>query len=786
MPNPKLITTSFAETGSRNDIPESGASEPQLATMQSGWPVITSTPITGGGIPPEREDFNGMFHLTTSHLRFLNNGMWYEFDPVHAGQIGGYSKNSRVMLTTGEIAQSTVDGNVNDPNSNPTGWIIGTPASAVKDSSGLSQQYINNGVPSISALRLLSPKASGERVYLLSWHEGLALGGGDFVTTNKAGLVDNGGTIIASATAGLFYVRINYDRITPLMFGAKGDTVYDDRPAFQAAINLLWSNRGGELYVPTPLVEYRWKSYDAAESTCLHIPESKRGPYVDPIVIRGEGKLNMIKVDLSVSAPSGIKSAVKLGGFGHYRTIENLSIWGGVSSTVPYVDYVIHGADNYSPNITLENLQIYVAKINCLRLATYVSNLTQVTTAYSPRGFYIDKPEGSGSAPCTSITFQNCYALNHTEYGFWCGELTYSTFLNCAADHIISPNGSVEAYPYYIDIARGITFEGCGAESSSRILRVRAAQGLIINGIMTLSIGLVASGQAAPNHLIRIDGGWSSTISGIYLHNSLPFTYKLSVGATFGRETVVVIDESIAPAEATFVPNSSREKPILFLSYQKSKVTRNLPMVNSGNATTNSDKFKEWASYSYDLELVHTLTIQLPSGDFPINSAVFLTNAGTSGYARVRLLGNADGTSRIVCTGAGSVSFGLPSSLARMSYTIENVTIHADSTITAGTRPALFYNADVYFINSKLTSHNGAVQYGTTATSKLILDVNSAISTPAVSSGIVEYSYKATSAPASSSRLPVGTRFEASDPNATRIGWINTVDNGATWLALTP
>ena len=90
MAQPKLITTPFAESGSRNDIPESGASEPQRATMQTGWPAITARPISEGGIPPEKDDFNGMFHLTTSHLKFLNDGMWYGFDAAHAGQIGGY------------------------------------------------------------------------------------------------------------------------------------------------------------------------------------------------------------------------------------------------------------------------------------------------------------------------------------------------------------------------------------------------------------------------------------------------------------------------------------------------------------------------------------------------------------------------------------------------------------------------------------------------------------------------------------------------------------------------
>ena len=144
MPNPKLIVTPFAELGAKNDIPESGATEPQLATMSAGWPAVTETPINEGGIPPDRKDFNGLGYLTTSHLAFLNRGQWYGFDPVFAGQIGGYPINSRLMLENGDIAQSTIPNNTNNPNLNQIGWVIGIKADSVKDDAGISQQFINN------------------------------------------------------------------------------------------------------------------------------------------------------------------------------------------------------------------------------------------------------------------------------------------------------------------------------------------------------------------------------------------------------------------------------------------------------------------------------------------------------------------------------------------------------------------------------------------------------------------------------------------------------------------
>lgn len=123
MANPKLIVTPFAENGIRNDIPEAGADQPQKATMSGGWGVVTQTPINEGGIPPERADFNGLGHLTTSHLAFLNRGQWYGYDATFAGQIGGYPLHARLQLDNGDIVKSTIPNNTNNPNVNMTGWI---------------------------------------------------------------------------------------------------------------------------------------------------------------------------------------------------------------------------------------------------------------------------------------------------------------------------------------------------------------------------------------------------------------------------------------------------------------------------------------------------------------------------------------------------------------------------------------------------------------------------------------------------------------------------------------
>ncbi len=108
-------------------------------------------------------------------------------------------------------------------------------ASSVVDGN-LNQHERNKGIKSIAQLRLTAPAAKGDRVYLASANEDQGEGGGNFLATQKAGLVDNGGTIIASPNPLIFWVRQNVVEVTPEMFGAKGgDRSFDSYQALQSA-----------------------------------------------------------------------------------------------------------------------------------------------------------------------------------------------------------------------------------------------------------------------------------------------------------------------------------------------------------------------------------------------------------------------------------------------------------------------------------------------------------------------------------------------------------------------
>ena len=167
MTNPTLIATPFAENGDKNVIPESVGAEPQNATMQAGFPPITQQKISEGGIPPERNDFNGILNLYGQHIVHLNKGLPYEFDQTFANKIGGYPIGAELVLSDGLTkVVNTVANNTNDPNVDMTGWLNPSTYPDVitarnagfkcdgSDETALALQCIENG------LRILIPIGS--------------------------------------------------------------------------------------------------------------------------------------------------------------------------------------------------------------------------------------------------------------------------------------------------------------------------------------------------------------------------------------------------------------------------------------------------------------------------------------------------------------------------------------------------------------------------------------------------------------------------------------------------
>jgi len=96
---PSKIAVPFAENGIKNVIgqdPVIGQAG-NKATYSVGFPQITMTPKSAGGLPPFGRDMNGILYDTTTILQYNQAGGRYPFDSAFSTAIGGYAKGAVVQ-----------------------------------------------------------------------------------------------------------------------------------------------------------------------------------------------------------------------------------------------------------------------------------------------------------------------------------------------------------------------------------------------------------------------------------------------------------------------------------------------------------------------------------------------------------------------------------------------------------------------------------------------------------------------------------------------------------------
>ena len=90
---PQVLAQPFCAQGDKNTIPNA-ATGSNLASLQEGFPPITGLPVSQGGIPPERQDFNGVMNLNSQFYFAFQNGWWPTFSQDVSDAIGGYPQNA--------------------------------------------------------------------------------------------------------------------------------------------------------------------------------------------------------------------------------------------------------------------------------------------------------------------------------------------------------------------------------------------------------------------------------------------------------------------------------------------------------------------------------------------------------------------------------------------------------------------------------------------------------------------------------------------------------------------
>ena len=116
---PQVIASPFCGSGDKNVIPAT-ATGTNLASIEEGFPPITSKPLKEGGIPPERKDFNGILNLDSQFYFAFQNGWRPTFDADVSTAIGGYAQGAVLWYDAGNcfvksLKNNNTDNFVSDP-----------------------------------------------------------------------------------------------------------------------------------------------------------------------------------------------------------------------------------------------------------------------------------------------------------------------------------------------------------------------------------------------------------------------------------------------------------------------------------------------------------------------------------------------------------------------------------------------------------------------------------------------------------------------------------------------
>ncbi len=136
---PNTILSPLGYSSDTRNIPATTPAGTNQLSFESGFPLLTSTPIQAGGIPPERQDFNAAFKLLSEFAYYIQSGnhfTWSSQLDYNAGAfvIGSDNAVYFCIQANGATSPNTVQ----DPTSSTDYWVQIITSSGQINASALS------------------------------------------------------------------------------------------------------------------------------------------------------------------------------------------------------------------------------------------------------------------------------------------------------------------------------------------------------------------------------------------------------------------------------------------------------------------------------------------------------------------------------------------------------------------------------------------------------------------------------------------------------------------------
>ena len=124
--SPTKVVLPFANAGGRATLPvasQIGITD-GAASFTDGFPPLTRTPITSGGVPPNGLEMNGILYLLSAGLWWLQAGGSAKWDSAFSTAIGGYPLGAVVQSSDNSgWWRSTAENNTTNPDAGGAGWV---------------------------------------------------------------------------------------------------------------------------------------------------------------------------------------------------------------------------------------------------------------------------------------------------------------------------------------------------------------------------------------------------------------------------------------------------------------------------------------------------------------------------------------------------------------------------------------------------------------------------------------------------------------------------------------
>lgn len=121
---PNIIKSPLCYAGDTRTIPQTTPAGTNQLSYESGFPLLTSTPIQAGGIPPDRLDFNAALNLLSTFIYYMQSGnqfVWSNQLDYNTGAFVIGSDNAVYFCIQANGA--TEPNTVQDPISSPDYWV---------------------------------------------------------------------------------------------------------------------------------------------------------------------------------------------------------------------------------------------------------------------------------------------------------------------------------------------------------------------------------------------------------------------------------------------------------------------------------------------------------------------------------------------------------------------------------------------------------------------------------------------------------------------------------------